>query len=254
MSAVSRRMQYEIGKENSVHLFLMTSSYGELILGMIWTVAWIMLIDVWPYLIIWFVVSTAFGMLAYIGWLYISQLIYGTVTTNAEIVEIVDRAKNKLKMKEYVEVWVKNSTKLICMAAKTPPYTAVLLSPIAVNDILNHPKDGEVVIAYKLSEIRESSPYRDIQMAVFQFWFGIFLGLVVSITIADLSGFAQESFMETVLMVMAFTMYSIVIGVLVLAMSCTTGKGYDSVEEIYRTSPYNALMRVFGRKTISEEM
>ena len=70
--------------------------------------------------------------------------------------ELVKRAQQKLRTKRRVEVWTKDEKESLIAGAATPFYSALLVSPSAVDAILKHPDYGEAVLAARLARIERT--------------------------------------------------------------------------------------------------
>ncbi len=243
---------YYLGAEESAPLFKMNSSGGNWIIGMIWTQIWVFLMDIRPFFLIWTTTSLAAGMLLYIVWLSILKIRYGNPLDDPEIAEIVERARAKIGFRDEVQIWLRKSDKLICMAAKTPLFTSLLLSNIAVQDMMVNPESSEIIVAYKLAKIRKNTPFKQFMESGVYFMIGVIWAAFMFIDITDVISPISNATVFMALMIGGLAAAIVIFGVFILSRSYKDEE-FEAVESLYNIPPVVAFMRVFGKDTVSEE-
>ncbi len=242
---------YHVDAEESDPLFSISSPDGPVVFGMLWAIVWTSFIDVIPFLPVWLLVSFAMGVLLNLIWYYFLKARYGRPLKDPEIRGMVDRAREKIGMKDDVQIWVRESDKLICMATRNILFTSILLSKIAISDLLEDPENSEVIVAYKLARVRTVKPLKSLFKSGLFFFVGVLLEALVFLDFSSLlSIFDPFTFM--VLILSGFAILVVILGVCFLTQQYNE-KAFESVESLYGIPPIVALMRVFGKQTITEE-
>ncbi len=242
--------QYYLGAEESAPLFDVDLGEISIIVGAVWGVLWNYsagLVSPLAWLVLGLLVAVLFN-------LFIQRLIrarFQHPLNNAKVTEIVDRAAQRLGITDHIEVWSRESDRLTCMATRNLVFAAVLLSDMAVRDIVRDPENAEVVVAYKLAGAYHSNPVRRLMVALGAFFLGLSSeSFFLFRTISEISSIPY--FVSTMVLLVAIMLFSVLIVILFARRSYRDGP-LETVEELYEIPPPVAILRLFSKAPISDQ-
>ncbi|MHA2025248.1 MAG: hypothetical protein ACW98U_05035 [Candidatus Thorarchaeota archaeon] len=111
------------------------------------------------------------GTLSYLVFIELLQVRYKNPPTNSEFQDMIGRVQQKTLVPSRTQVWVRDSMNPYIVSTYNPLFSAVIVSEVMIDMMLERPQTGEVLLAFHLARMPQSR------------WFGDLGGSLILVTL-----------------------------------------------------------------------
>ncbi|UCE09710.1 MAG: hypothetical protein JSW61_12165 [Candidatus Thorarchaeota archaeon] len=199
-------------------------------------------------------VSPVVAMFSHLIFLLLQIQFYHNPVENPAFEEVEDRADQKLEVISSAQVWSRPSKHVFITSVSSALYNSVIVSEPMIEKIIQHPEDGEVVLAFHMLRAKDCS-YIDLVLTIMVFLIMTAVELlVVWPFVAGIVSMAGYLGILYVLLMMGYLVLPAVI--LVLVLKSATWRFDNTLNEIWRiydVHPQVAKTQLEGEKGLAPE-